>query len=101
MKGVWGGEKSIGTAHRPALDALSAVDPSLLRGFVAAVVATGAAVSISVTRDASAVVLTVLDGQNKHKLYPSDLQELMEALQDGIESFTPNQTPPKSNKQTR
>lgn len=101
MKGVWSGEKSIGTTHRPAIDALTSVDPDLLRRFIASVVGTGAAVSISVTRDFGAVVLTVLDGSNKHKLYPTDLQELMEALQDGIESFSPSQPPPNTNKRGR
>lgn len=96
MKGVWSGEKSIGTTHRPAVDSLFAVNAELLRNFIAAVASSGAAVSVSITRDASAVVLTVLNGNEKHKLYPSDLQELTEALQDGVDSFTSApSTPPK------
>lgn len=98
MKGVWGGDKGISTDRRPAIDSLSSVDPELLRRFIATVVATGAAVSISVTRDFGAVVLTVLDGSNKHKLYPADMQELVQALEDGIASFAPTQTPPNSRK---
>lgn len=96
MKGVWSGDKGISTTARPALDALSSVDPALLRSFIASVVTTGAAVSISITRDAGAVVLTVLDGNQKHKLYPSDLQELTQALEDGVASFTPSEPPPNS-----
>lgn len=98
MKGVWGGDKGITTDRKPAIDSLSSVDPELLRRFITSVVATGAALSISITRDYGAVVLTVLDGANKHKLYPSDAQELIQALEDGIESFTPGQTPPNSRK---
>lgn len=98
MKGVWGGDKGITTDRKPAIDSLSSVDPELLRKFIAVVVATGAAVSISVTRDFGAVVLTVLDGSNKHKLYPSDMQELVQALEDGIASFAPTQTPPNTRK---
>lgn len=93
MKGVWGGDKGIKTDRRPALDALSSVDPGLFLRFVSVIVETGAAVSVSVTRDAGAIVLTVLDGSNKHKLYPSDLQELTVALEDGIASFT-SEPPP-------
>lgn len=98
MKGVWGGDKGITTDRRPAIDSLSSVDAELLRRFIAVVVSTGAAVSISVTRDYGAVVLTVLDGSNKHKLYPTDMRELVQALEDGIESFTPSQPPPKTGK---
>lgn len=98
MKGVWSGDKGITSAHRPAIDALSTVNPELLRKFVAAVVSTGAAVSISVTRDHSAVVLTVLDGNDRHKIYPTDLQELTQALEDGAASFTASEPPPNSKK---
>lgn len=98
MKGVWGGDKGISTDRKPAIDALSSVDPELLRRFVSVVVATGAAVSISITRDYGAVVLTVLDGSNKHKLYPSDARELIQALEDGIASFAPTETPPNTRK---
>lgn len=98
MKGVWGGDKGITTDRKPAIDSLSSVDAELLRRFIAVVVSTGAAISISVTRDYGAVVLTVLDGSNKHKIYPSDMQELVQALEDGIASFAPTQTPPKSNR---
>lgn len=101
MKGVWSGEKSVGSDYRPAIDSLMALDSELLRKFVATVVATGAAVSFSVTRDYGAVVLTILDGNQRHKVYPTDLQELTEALKDGIESFTPSQTPPNTGKPRR
>lgn len=93
MKGVWGGDKGISSERNPALDSLASVDPELLRRFIASVVGTGAAVSISITRDGGAVVLTVLDGKDKHKLYPSDMRELVQALEDGIESFTPSPPP--------
>lgn len=99
MKGVWGGDKGISSERNPALDSLASVDPELLRRFIASVVGTGAAVSISITRDGGAVVLTVLDGKDKHKLYPSDMRELVQALEDGIESFTPS--PPPTTKRGR
>lgn len=96
MKGVWGGDKGITSDRNPALDSLSSVDPELLRRFVAVIVATGAAVSFSITRDGGAVVLTVLDGKDKHKLYPSDMRELAQAFEDGIESFAPSPPPTKA-----
>lgn len=96
MKGVWGGDKNVSKDYKPAIDSLYAVDAELLRQFIAIAVATGVAVSFSVTRDFGATVLTVLDGKDKHKVYPTDVQELDAALRDGIESFGGTPPPPST-----
>lgn len=51
-----------------------------LRDMVAAVVADGSAVLLASTSDGGALVIQILNGKGRHKLYPTDELELAEAI---------------------
>lgn len=101
MKGMWNSEKSANATYRPGLDALSAVDQSLLASALHAVVSDGAALMVSATRDQGAICLTLLSGETRHRVYPSTVQELDQALRDLIESFAPAKSASKARPPTR
>ena len=97
MRGVWAGDKPSNPNYRPSLDGFSSVDPLVLRAAIYAVIASGAAVQFSCTRDFGALVVTVLDGNDRHKQYPTDAQEIAQCVEDLRDSFTsPQETPPQS-----
>lgn len=99
MKGIWSIEKSADTTYRPAIDALSAVDSKLLALAFAAVVSDGAALMVGTTRDYGAICLTLMSGNDRRKVYPSNVQELDQALRDLVDSFGQSeQLPPTSAK---
>lgn len=94
MKGMWSNEKSDNATYRPALDALSAVNAEILVSALHAVVSDGAAIMLSATRDHGAICITLLSGEQRHRVYTSTVGELDQALRDLIESLAPQ---PKSN----
>lgn len=87
MKGMWDSSKSVDTTYRPALDALSAVDASLLARAILLAVSDGGGLMFSATRDYGAICLTLLQGDQRHKVYPSDVQALAQALSDLCDSL--------------
>lgn len=87
MKGVWNGEGRERTASTQNVTTLERTDAGKLRDAITATVQMGAALMFSGTRDGGAVVLTLLDGDNRRKVYPTDVAELDAALTDLIESF--------------
>lgn len=91
MRGMWAGDKAIDPTYRPGVDALAAVDADLVRSAIHHAVGSGAALNFAATRDGGAVVLTLLDGPNRPKVYCSNVQELHQALTDLVASIT---TPP-------
>lgn len=88
MRGMWNKEKSVNSSHRPALDALTAVEPSLLGKAIYAAIADGGALMFAATRDFGAINLTLMSGEQRVKVYPTNVQELNEALTDLVESLT-------------
>lgn len=101
MKGLWNSEKSVDATYRPALDALRAVDAGTLALALLAVVEHGCAFMVSATRDHGAICLTLLDGDRRHKVYPSNVQELNQALTDLIASFEPDASAAKRSRSAR
>lgn len=93
MKGIWNSEKSDNVEYRPALDALKAVNPTVLADALHAVVSDGAALMFGTTRDYGAICLTLMSGNDRRKVYPSNVQELDQALRDLAESFQPAPPP--------
>ena len=93
MKGVWSGSKNTDASYRPGIDALTAVDSALLASAILSAVEHGCALMFGATRDGGAVALTLLDGNERHKLYPQNVQELNQALRDLIESLAPEVKP--------
>lgn len=87
MKGLWNNEKSGALTFRPALDALNAVNADTLLQALSAALGNGCAFIISATRDQGALCLTLLDGNDRHKIYVSTVAELDKALQDLVDSF--------------
>ena len=87
MKGMWSGDNANTRGYKPALDALKAIDREILTSALLSVVEHGCALMIGATRDHGAISLILMDGQQRHKLYPSNAQELDQALRDLIESF--------------
>lgn len=95
MKGVWNAQKATNRDYRPGIDALTAVNKELLAVAILSAVEHGCALMFGATRDGGAVALTLLDGNDRHKLYPQNVQELDQALQDLVESLAPG--PSRSN----
>ncbi len=93
MKGLWNSEKSANATYRPGLDALKAVDSDMLATALLAVVENGCALMVAATRDQGAIALTLLDGEQRHRVYPSNADQLNQALMDLIESFAPKASP--------
>lgn len=101
MKGLWDKSKASDTAYRPGLDALRAVDPSTLVDALYAVVEQGCALMVGATRDGGAVSLILMDGNERHKLYPSSADELNTALRDLVESFARTASEPPQPRRKR
>lgn len=101
MKGMWSGEKSTNAEYRPALDSIASIEPKLLASAIQAVAGTGAALIFSCTRDFGAVCLTLLDGNDRHKVYATNAQELDQALRDLVESMSPSHPPTPRGGKTR
>lgn len=97
MKGMWSNEKSENAVYREALDALSAVPEGLLASALLSVVENGCALMFSATRDKGALVLTLLNGDARNRVYPANTAELVAALTDLQESMTDSTpaAPPK------
>lgn len=93
MKGMWSGDKPSNSDYKPAVDSVSAIDPKLIATAVQAVLGTGAALIFSATRDYGAICLTLLDGNDRHKVYATNVQELQQALNDLVESMQPSRPP--------
>jgi len=87
MKGVWSGNKPQKGASNEAVTAIRRAEVNKLRDAIADTVNMGAAIMFSGTRDGGAVVLTVLDGDARNKVYATNVAELDEALRDLTESF--------------
>jgi len=71
-----------------AAETLRKAPPKLTLDVLALVVDSGAALIISATRDGSALVLTLLDGNDKDKVYCEDVDDLREALTDLAASYS-------------
>lgn len=93
MKGVFAGGSAKNASYKGAIDGFSAVDGMLLRDAILAAIQSGAAVQLSLTRDWGALVVTVLDGNDRHKVYPTDAGEITQTLIDLRESYT-TEAPP-------
>jgi hypothetical protein len=87
MKGLWSKDKGDLRGYKPALDALKAIDREILTSALLAVVENGCALMIGATRDHGAVSLILMDGNERHKLYPANVQELQQAFEDLIASL--------------
>jgi hypothetical protein len=88
MKGMWSNDKSENAVYREALDALNAVPEGLLASVLLAVVESGCALMFSATRDKGALVLTLLNGDARNRVYPVNVAELVAALTDLRDSLT-------------
>jgi len=71
-----------GTKKSTAPDLLRKAPKELLLNTLAAVIDSGAAVILAATRSGDALVITLLDGDGKDKVYCSDIEELRSALSD-------------------
>lgn len=87
MRGMWDKSTAVNRDYAPALDALKAVDHDTLTAALLAVVEHGCALMIGATRDKGAISLTLLDGNERHRVYPTDVQELHQALTDLVASL--------------
>ena len=96
MRGMWGGDKPTNSEYKPAIDGFGSVDGTTLRDAIVAAISDGAAVQFSCTRDFGAVVVTLLNGNDKLKVYPTNAQEIAQCLEDLRDSFT--KQPPKAGK---
>lgn len=76
--------KSAGSREKvhTAAETLRKSPPKLTLDTLALVIDNGAAVILSGTRDGSALVITLLDGDNKDKVYCEDVDDVREALTD-------------------
>lgn len=88
MKGVFSGEKQTKAATDAAERAMTQVNGNKFKDAVKQVISNGAAVMFATTRDGSSIVVTLMNGNERGKVYCSSLPELEEALQDLVRSFT-------------
>lgn len=72
-----------------AAETLRKSPPKLTLDTLALVVSNGAAVILSGTRDGSALVITLLDGDTKDKVYCEDVDDVREALTDLAAAYRP------------
>lgn len=79
------------TQVHTAAETLRKAPPKLTLDTIALVVDNGAAVILSATRDGSALVITLLNGNDKDKVYCEDVDDLREALTDLASTFAPAQ----------
>lgn len=81
---------SKGTRERvkTASELLRKAPPKLLLDTLALVIDSGAAVILAATRDGGALVLTLLDGDDKDKVYCENAEEVREALTDLATAYT-------------
>jgi hypothetical protein len=86
MKGKFSDQHQATTASTTASDTIRGVPDKFLRDCVAAIVTAGACVMFAATRNGDALVVTLLNGNEKGKVYVSSVQELKEALQDAVAS---------------
>lgn len=97
MRGAFAGDTSVNPVNRSASDYLRACDRSTLVDAIAAAVSDGVAVLFALTRDHGAVVVTVLDGDKRHKAYANNQEEFDGLVGDLAASFAGgNDTPPNS-----
>lgn len=87
MKGVFSGDKSAKVRNNNASHLLKEVDRDLLVGALCAALEDGAAVMLAQTRDAGAICVTVLHGNERSKAYASDADEMLQLISDLAESF--------------
>lgn len=88
MRGVFSGEKQTSKSSNQAQQLLKTINGNKLRDSVAVVLSSGAAVMLASTRDGGAIVITLLDGNDKGKVYVTNMAEFEEALQDMALSFS-------------
>lgn len=99
MRGMWSSDKSVNTAYRPGIDSLKAIDSAALRDAIVSAVDNGAGITFSSTRDFGAICITLLNGNERPKVYCTSAQELNQALLDLVDSLSP--TPPPTGKRAR
>lgn len=87
MRGMFAGEQATNKTVRTASDSVRSIDAALLADAIAAAISDGVAVLFAATRDGGAVVITVLDGDKRHKAYASNAGELLQAVTDLRASF--------------
>lgn len=92
MKGAWGGDKAKNSVHHAASEALRGVDKVVLVAALDAVVSVGAALLVGSTRDGGAVNLTLMNGNDRIKVFCANADELTAALADLRDSFKPAHT---------
>ena len=86
MKGVFASEKATARNSDNVERMLSEINPALLRMAILATVQTGCAVLFGSTRDNGALVVTLLNGNERAKAYPTSTPELEQCLLDLGES---------------
>jgi hypothetical protein len=97
MRGMWAGDKPRDqTVRLPAMDALCSCDPSLVCRAIQAATNDGCALTFSMTRDKGSLVVTLLNGNDRPKVYVKDAAELTQCLQDLLDSFEPTSPPVKA-----
>lgn len=101
MKGVFASEKASARNSDNVERMLSEINPDYLRLAVLATVQTGCAVLFGATRDNGALVVTLLNGNERAKAYPTSTPELEQCLLDlgescGIDLASLMPKPPKT-----
>jgi len=87
MKGVWADGGVTRETSAQAITALTRTKSELVKQAIHATLNLGAAIMFSVTRDGGALVITILDGDNRKKVYPTNVAEVTQALEDLVASF--------------
>jgi len=91
---AFGTKAAPATRGEGAKGVVSKAPPKLFLDTLALVIASGAAIMLGATRDGNTLVITLLDGELRDKVYITDLDEMRQALTDLAAWAAPSDNPP-------
>lgn len=92
-RGMFNSSKETPSKGSNASDIIRKGPAKLLQDVLAAVVDAGPAVMFGATRDGNTIVVTYLDGQDRNKVYITDLDEWRQCLTDLAASVAADEVP--------
>lgn len=87
---AFGRSTSQGERGNGAASVITKCPPKLFLDTLGLVVTSGAAIMLGATRDGNTLVMTLLDGELRDKVYITDLDEMRQALTDLAAWTTPS-----------
>lgn len=92
-RGMFNSSREAPQHGHTAADIIRKGPAKLLQDVLAAIVDAGPAVMFGATRDGNTIVVTYLDGQDRNKVYITDVEEWRQCLTDLAASVAPDDEP--------